>query len=60
MEHTVTLTVNGEHREFTADPNTPLLWALRDTWVLIGTRFGCGAGSCGACTVWVDDVPVHS
>lgn len=60
MEQTVTLTVNGEPREFTADPNTPLLWALRDTWGLIGTRFGCGAGSCGACTVWVDDVPVHS
>ena len=45
MEQTVTLTVNGEPREFTADPNTPLLWALRDTWGLIGTRFGCGAGS---------------
>lgn len=60
MEQTVTLTVNGEPRQVTGDPTTPLLWALRDQWGLIGTRFGCGAGSCGACTVWIDGTPAHS
>jgi len=52
--------VNGIDREVYAEPDTPLLWALRDAWNLTGTRFGCGAGSCGACTVWVDGTPVHS
>lgn len=56
----MTIAVNGEQRDIEADPNTPLLWALRDAWGLIGTRFGCGAGSCGACTVWIDGTPTHS
>lgn len=55
-----TVNVNGTEREVYAEPDTPLLWALRDTWKLTGTRYGCGAGSCGACTVWVEGTPVHS
>ena len=48
------LTVNGTPRAFDGDPDTPLLWYLRDDLRLTGTRFGCGAGLCGACTVHVD------
>jgi isoquinoline 1-oxidoreductase subunit alpha len=48
------LTVNGTVRTFDGDPDTPLLWYLRDDLRLTGTRFGCGAGLCGACTVHVD------
>lgn len=54
------LSVNGTERRVACDPATPLLWALRDALGLVGTRYGCGAGSCGACTVHVDGVPVHS
>ena len=50
----MTLTVNGVSRTFDGDPDTPLLWYLRDDLRLTGTRFGCGAGLCGACTVHVD------
>lgn len=60
MSQTFTVVVNGVRRSIDADPSTALLWALRDAWGLTGTRFGCGAGSCGACTVWVDGVPTHS
>lgn len=60
MTQKITITVNGEQRHIEAEPNTALLWALRDAWGLIGTRFGCGAGSCGACTVWIDGTPTHS
>lgn len=48
------LVVNGIERTLAIDPATPLLWALRDTLGLTGTKFGCGAGQCGACTVQVD------
>jgi isoquinoline 1-oxidoreductase subunit alpha len=48
------LTINGTARTFDGDPDTPLLWYLRDDLRLTGTRFGCGAGLCGACTVHVD------
>ena len=48
------LRVNGIDREFDAEPATPLLWVLRDDLGLTGTRFGCGAALCGACTVLVD------
>lgn len=54
------LTVNGEVREFNGDPNMPLLWYVRDMLNLTGTKFGCGAGVCGSCTVHVDGVAVRS
>ena len=54
------LTINGALRETDADPDTPLLWVLRDTLGLTGTKFGCGAGLCGACTVHIDGEAVRS
>jgi isoquinoline 1-oxidoreductase subunit alpha len=54
------LNVNGSARSFDGDPDMPLLWYLRDDLRLIGTRFGCGAGLCGACTVHVDGQAVRS
>ncbi len=48
------LTVNGRTVEVDADPHTPLLWVLREHLGLTGTKYGCGAGTCGACTVHVD------
>jgi isoquinoline 1-oxidoreductase alpha subunit len=50
----ITLTVNGQSRALDIDPDTPLLWALRDTLGLTGTKFGCGIAQCGACTVHVN------
>jgi isoquinoline 1-oxidoreductase subunit alpha len=50
----IKLNVNGADREVDADPNMPLLWALRDVLGLTGTKFGCGMAQCGACTVHVD------
>jgi isoquinoline 1-oxidoreductase subunit alpha len=50
----VTLTINGARRSFDGDPDMPLLWFLRDEAGLTGTKFGCGGGFCGACTVHVD------
>src|SRR5215204_4366431 len=50
----VTLTINGARRSFDGDPDMPLLWYLRDEAGLTGTKFGCGGGFCGACTVHVD------
>ena len=54
------LNVNGTARSYDGDPDMPLLWYLRDDLRLIGTRFGCGAGLCGACTVHVDGQAVRS
>ena len=54
------LVVNGQPREVTADPETPLLYVLRNDLGLTGTKFGCGLGQCGACTVLVDGQPVRS
>ena len=50
----ITLTVNGVRRTFDGDPTMPLLWFLRDELALTGTKYGCGAALCGACTVHVD------
>jgi isoquinoline 1-oxidoreductase alpha subunit len=54
------LTINGKATEVNADPSTPLLWVLRDTLGMTGTKFGCGAALCGACTVHLDGKPVRS
>jgi isoquinoline 1-oxidoreductase alpha subunit len=56
----IELTVNGETHELDADPGMPLLWALRDHLGLTGTKYGCGAALCGACTVHVDGRPRRS
>jgi isoquinoline 1-oxidoreductase alpha subunit len=56
----VSVTVNGKTRKVDADPSTPLLWVLRDTLGMTGTKFGCGAQLCGACTVHLDGKPVRS
>ena len=54
------LNVNGKNLEVNADPSTPLLWVLRDTLGMTGTKFGCGAQLCGACTVHLDGKPARS
>ncbi len=56
----VTVTVNGETHEIDADEDMPLLWALRDSLGLTGTKYGCGIGACGACTVHMDGQPVRA
>jgi aerobic-type carbon monoxide dehydrogenase small subunit (CoxS/CutS family) len=56
----LTLLVNGSSRPVDLAPETPLLWALRDTLVLTGTKFGCGIGACGSCTVLLEGAPVRS
>ena len=55
-----TLVVNGKSQTIDADDDTPLLWALRDNLGLTGTKFGCGIGACGACTVHIDGVATRS
>ena len=57
---TVRLTVNGRPRDVDAPPDTPLLWVLRDDLGLTGTKYGCGVGACGACSVHVDGEVVRS
>ena len=54
------LTVNGKSYDVDTDPNTPLLWALREQVGLTGTKYGCGIAQCGACTVHIDRVSVRS
>ena len=54
------LNVNGERREVSVDPSTPLLWVLREDLKMTGTKFGCGVSACGACTVHVAGVATRS
>ena len=56
----VTLHINGRDRQVDADPSTPILWALRDHLGMTGTKFGCGAALCGACTVHLDGAPIRA
>ena len=54
------LTVNGKTHDVDADPNTPLLWVLREWIGMTGTKYGCGIAQCGACTVHIDGVATRS
>jgi isoquinoline 1-oxidoreductase alpha subunit len=56
----VALTINGQSHNVDVEPDTPLLWVLRDSLGMTGTKFGCGIAQCGACTVHVDGVAVRS
>jgi isoquinoline 1-oxidoreductase subunit alpha len=56
----ITITVNGKRHDVDARPDTPLLWVLREKLGLMGTKFGCGIGLCGACTVHIDGEPQRS
>jgi len=56
----VRLNINGKTHDVDVDPNTPLLWAIREQVGLTGTKYGCGVAQCGACTVHVDGAPVRS
>ncbi|GAB5553916.1 MAG: (2Fe-2S)-binding protein [Saprospiraceae bacterium] len=57
---TINLTVNGKKQQFEVDPDTPVLWVLRDHAKLVGTKYGCGIGQCGACTIHIDGVAMRS
>jgi len=56
----ISLTVNGQKYELTVDPDTPLLWVLRDHLKLTGTKYACGIAACGACTVHLNGQPIRS
>ncbi|WP_020179839.1 (2Fe-2S)-binding protein [Methylopila sp. M107] len=56
----IKLKINGEARELDVEPDTPLLWVIRDEIGLTGTKFGCGVAQCGACTVHLDGSPIRS
>lgn len=56
----ITININGTNRDIDADPDMPLLWAIRDMLEMTGTKFGCGLAQCGACTVHLDGQPIRS
>ncbi|MFT5500755.1 MAG: isoquinoline 1-oxidoreductase alpha subunit [Woeseiaceae bacterium] len=56
----ISLNINGDDQELDVDPTTPLLWVIRETIGLTGTKFGCGIAQCGACTVHLNGSPVRS
>lgn len=56
----ITLQINGQKYQIDVDPEMPLLWAIRDSIGLTGTKFGCGIGSCGCCKVLIDNTAVYS
>ena len=56
----VRLTINGKVHDIDVDPGTPLLWAIRENVGLTGTKYGCGIGQCGACTILIDGVATRS
>lgn len=56
----ISLTINGQTQQFDIDPDMPLLWLLRDVAKLTGTKYGCGKGLCGACTVHLDGQPIRA
>jgi len=56
----ITITVNGTQHQVDLEPDTPLLWVLRDALALTGTKFGCGIAQCGACTVHIDGQAMRS
>ena len=56
----ISFEVNGQKKSVDVDPQTPLLWVLRDTLNLTGTKYGCGIAACGACTVHIDGTPARS
>jgi len=60
MEETISFKLNGKKTELRTDPSQTLIWVLRNQLNLTGTKWGCGTGFCGACTVLVDDEPVRS
>jgi len=60
MEETISFKLNGKKKELRTDPSNTLIWVLRNQLDLTGTKWGCGTGFCGACTVLVDDEPVRS
>ena len=57
---TFDISINGQQHQIEADPDTPILWVLRDHANLVGTKFGCGIGQCGACTVHLNGVAIRS
>ena len=57
---TISITVNGKKTEIEVDPTTPILWVVRETLNMTGTKFGCGIAQCGACTLHLDGKPIRS